>query len=85
MMEIYGICPACKSVMLVPDDGRIYTCIACSAHPPLLHITDLFKACGTIIEGAPQAKVMELMITIQDTITKEMNKEDPKDEPIHNL
>jgi len=84
-MDIYVVCPACKSVMAVPDENKVYTCIACEAHPPLLHTTDLFKACGEITEGAPRVKLMELMLALQDAITKEIGKEDTKDEPIHNL
>lgn len=75
-MDIYTICPSCKSVLVVPDEEKVYNCIACDAHPPLLHTTDLFKACGEIKEGIPGVKLMELMILLQNTISKEMKKED---------
>lgn len=85
-MDIYTICPACKSVMAVPDENKVYTCIACEAHPHLFHTTDLFKACGIIgTDGVTGVKLMELMVSLQSTIAKEMSREDPKDEPIHNL
>jgi hypothetical protein len=85
MNDIYTICPVCKSVVAVPDADRVYNCIGCEAKPPLLHTTDLFKACGEIKEGMPGAKLKELMVLLQSAIDKELNKDNMKDGPIHNL
>jgi len=70
--DIFAICPACKAVMVLPDADKTYNCIACEAHPIVLHTTDLFKVCGEIKEGAPGAKVRELMLALQSAIWKEM-------------